>query len=79
MQQWINETIERLASTFVERNREKVGRFIAEQVGTWDDRHMVRQVELNIGKDLQFIRINGTLVGGLVGVLLFGVNRLLAI
>ncbi len=79
MQQWLNETIESLASALVERNREKVGRFIAEQVGAWDDRHMVRQVELNIGKDLQFIRINGTLVGGLVGVLIFGVNRLLAI
>ena len=79
MQQWINETIERLASALVERNREKVGKFIAEQVGAWDDRHMVRQVELNIGKDLQFIRINGTLVGGLVGVLIFGVNRLLAV
>jgi uncharacterized membrane-anchored protein YjiN (DUF445 family) len=78
MQQWINETIERLASALVERNREKVGRFIAEQVGAWDDSHMVRQVELNIGRDLQFIRINGTVVGGLVGVLIFGVNRLLA-
>jgi uncharacterized membrane-anchored protein YjiN (DUF445 family) len=77
MQQWINETIQRMATALVEQNREKVGKFIADQVGAWDDRHMVRQVELNIGKDLQYIRINGTLVGGLVGLLIFGFNSLL--
>ena len=79
MQQWINEAIERMATSLVEQNRDKVGKFIADQVGAWDDRHMVQQVELNIGKDLQYIRINGTLVGGLVGLLIFGCNRLLAV
>ena len=79
MRQWIDETIERMATVLVERNRDKVGRFIADQVGAWDDRHMVEQVELNIGKDLQFIRINGTLVGGMVGLLLFVLNRLLTL
>ncbi len=79
MQQWINETIERAATALVERNREKAGKFIADQVGAWDDRHMVAQVELNIGKDLQFIRINGTLVGGLVGLVIFGLNNLLKV
>lgn len=38
---------------------------------------MVEQIELNIGKDLQYIRINGALVGELLGLLLFGLNRLL--
>ena len=61
----------------VERNREKAGKFIADQGSAWDDRHMVEQIELNIGKDLQYIRINGALVGALVGLLLFGLNRLL--
>ncbi|WP_127353274.1 DUF445 family protein, partial [Enterobacter hormaechei] len=32
---------------------------------------MSRQIELNIGKDLQFIRVNGTLVGGTIGLILF--------
>ena len=77
MQAWINEKVQEMAKPLVEQNREKVGKFIAEQVGAWDDRHMVRQLELNIGKDLQVIRINGTLVGGLVGLLIFGLNRLL--
>jgi uncharacterized membrane-anchored protein YjiN (DUF445 family) len=32
---------------------------------------MSRQIELNIGKDLQFIRVNGTLVGGMIGLVLY--------
>ena len=78
MRQWINETVQRIATALVEQNRQKIGKFIADQVSAWDDRHMVEQVELNIGKDLQYIRINGTLVGGLIGLLIFGFNRLLA-
>ncbi len=39
-------------------------RHISDTVKSWDARDMSRQIELNIGKDLQFIRINGTLVGG---------------
>jgi uncharacterized membrane-anchored protein YjiN (DUF445 family) len=42
-------------------------RHIRDTVRNWDAREMSRQIELNIGKDLQYIRINGTLVGGLIG------------
>jgi uncharacterized membrane-anchored protein YjiN (DUF445 family) len=49
---------------------------IADTVKNWDSREMSEQIELNIGKDLQFIRINGTVVGGLVGVLLFVLSHL---
>lgn len=38
-------------------------RHISDTVKSWDARDMSRQIELNIGKDLQFIRINGTTVG----------------
>jgi len=37
---------------------------------------MSRQIELNIGKDLQFIRVNGTLVGGTIGLILFLLSQL---
>ncbi len=77
MQSWINEKIVALAGPLIEQYREKAGSFIAEQVRGWDERHMVRQLELNIGKDLQYIRINGTLVGGLVGLLIFGCTSLI--
>jgi uncharacterized membrane-anchored protein YjiN (DUF445 family) len=46
-------------------------RHISDTVKSWDARDMSRQIELNIGKDLQFIRINGTLVGGSIGLLLW--------
>jgi uncharacterized membrane-anchored protein YjiN (DUF445 family) len=49
---------------------------IADTVKNWDSREMSHQVELNIGKDLQYIRINGTIVGGLIGVLLYLVSSL---
>ncbi|MCC6073394.1 DUF445 domain-containing protein [Massilia sp. GCM10020059] len=53
-------------------------RHIADTVKNWDSREMSEQVELNIGKDLQFIRINGTIVGGMIGVLLYLVSQLAA-
>ncbi|TFW20469.1 DUF445 domain-containing protein [Duganella callida] len=46
-------------------------RHISDTVKAWDDKDMSRQIELNIGKDLQFIRVNGTLVGGMIGLLLY--------
>ena len=46
---------------------------IRETIRNWDAHEMSHQIEINIGKDLQFIRINGTIVGGLIGFLLYGV------
>jgi uncharacterized membrane-anchored protein YjiN (DUF445 family) len=77
IQAWINEQILAAARPIVEENRVAIGRFIADQVKAWDERHMVRQFELSIGRDLQYIRINGTLVGGLIGLLIYGGTRLI--
>ena len=44
--------------------------YIAQTIKAWDDAQLVRALELQVGRDLQFIRINGTLVGGLIGLLL---------
>lgn len=43
---------------------------IAQTVKGWDERKLVEQLELSVGRDLQYIRFNGTLVGGLIGLLL---------
>ena len=40
-------------------------------IENWDEQEMAEQIELNIGKDLQKVRINGTLVGGLIGGILY--------
>ncbi|HEY0210825.1 DUF445 domain-containing protein [Acerihabitans sp.] len=52
---------------------------ISDTVKSWDARDMSRQIELNIGKDLQFIRINGTLVGGFIGLALYLLSQLPAL
>ena len=54
-------------------------RHISDTVKSWDAREMSQQIELNIGKDLQFIRINGTLVGGSIGLILWLVSQLPAL
>ena len=57
-------------SSFVESQKSGVSRFIADQVKGWDLGQLTRLIELNVGRDLQFIRFNGMLVGGLAGLAL---------
>jgi uncharacterized membrane-anchored protein YjiN (DUF445 family) len=70
---WIVE----LVTYSVEQAREEVATLIATTVAAWDADATSRKIELQIGRDLQFIRINGTLVGGLVGLLLYVAGKLL--
>lgn len=76
-QSWINEQILAAAIPLCEENREQIGKFISDQVRGWDEGYMSQQIELNIGRDLQFIRINGTLIGGLAGLVLYGFSTLI--
>jgi len=50
---------------------------ITQTIERWDGEEAARKIELHVGRDLQFIRINGTIVGGLVGVLIHAVTLLL--
>ena len=76
-QSWINDQILAAAVPLCEENRERIGKFISDQVRSWDEHYMTQQLELNIGKDLQFIRINGTMIGGLVGLVLYECTALI--
>jgi uncharacterized membrane-anchored protein YjiN (DUF445 family) len=58
--------------------RADIGAYVAQVVQNWDSATLVDRLELQVGKDLQYIRINGTLVGGLVGLLIFVVSRWIA-
>jgi uncharacterized membrane-anchored protein YjiN (DUF445 family) len=60
----------------VEQHRGEVGQLIAQTVSSWDPEETSRRIELLVGRDLQFIRINGTLVGGLVGLLIYTATQL---
>jgi len=67
----VDETIERLVLGVADQYRPEVAELIARTVEGWDATAASRKIEVQIGRDLQFIRINGTLVGGLVGLLLY--------
>jgi uncharacterized membrane-anchored protein YjiN (DUF445 family) len=55
--------------------RAEIGAYVTHVVKNWDSATLVNRLELQVGKDLQYIRINGTLVGGLVGLLIFVVSK----
>ena len=61
----------RLARALAARHGGQIAALIAEVVKGWDPEEAARKLELEIGPDLQFIRINGALVGGIVGVVLY--------
>jgi uncharacterized membrane-anchored protein YjiN (DUF445 family) len=76
MRAWINEQLLAVAPAWIERYREDIRRYIVARVGDWNTQEMTLELERNIGRDLQFIRINGTLVGGLVGLAIHTLTEL---
>ena len=73
----MNRRLRLLALRTILPRRAEIGGYIAAVVDNWDTDTLVNRLELQVGKDLQYIRINGTLVGGLVGLLIFTVSRAL--
>src|SRR5579871_3798681 len=55
--------------------RKEIAQFIQNVVENWDTDTLTERIELTVGRDLQYIRINGTLVGGLVGLIIFAVTQ----
>lgn len=76
IRQWIDEQILKALPPLVEEHRAKIGRFIEDQINGWQEKKLVQELERHIGPDLQYIRINGTLVGGLAGLLIAALTRL---
>ena len=62
----------------VSPRRDEIGGYIASVVANWDASTLVSRLELQVGKDLQYIRINGAIVGGLVGEAIFLASKLLS-
>ncbi|HEV8612844.1 MAG TPA: DUF445 domain-containing protein [Gemmatimonadales bacterium] len=65
-----------LVGDVIEQHRHEVADLIAQTVARWDAEATSRRMELAVGRDLQFVRINGTLVGGLVGLLLYSLHQI---
>ena len=60
----------------VEQNKHFIGDFIRNTVEEWDAEEMSQKLELEIGTDLQYIRINGAVVGGLAGLVIYMISQL---
>ena len=74
----LRERLDRMAADLtvfaVERYGAEVTTVITSTIERWDGKEAARRIELHVGRDLQFIRINGTIVGGLVGVLIHAIS-----
>lgn len=70
----INNFIKNDVLSILLNNKKVIGDLIASTVKSWDGKEVSEKLELEIGKDLQYIRINGTLVGGLIGLIIYGVE-----
>lgn len=75
----INAGMVLILQTFIASQKNGVSRFIADQVKSWDIDQLIRLVEINIGRDLQYIRFNGALVGGLAGLVLYTLLHVLGL
>ena len=71
MQDYVNGALERIIVDYIAPWRSEISNFIAEVVKSWDGLKVAEIIELEVGSDLQYIRINGTLVGAAIGMLLF--------
>ncbi len=71
----INRGMVRVLADFVETQKSGVGRFIADQVKSWDIDVLIGRIELTVGRDLQYIRFNGALIGGLAGLALHALEQ----
>ena len=73
----LNEHLMAAAGQLASSLRDGVTSHIARTIKDWDDRQLVEELELGVGRDLQFIRLNGTVVGGLAGLALHALRGVL--
>ena len=73
----INKGLVAVLRSFVADQKSGVSTFISDQVKSWNMTQLISLIEINIGRDLQYIRFNGSLIGGLAGLALYSVEFLL--
>jgi uncharacterized membrane-anchored protein YjiN (DUF445 family) len=71
----LNNWIDQAVLAAVDVSRAEISQLISGTVSAWDAEETSRRIELQIGRDLQFVRINGTIVGGMVGLVLYALMR----
>ncbi|MEV6670759.1 DUF445 domain-containing protein [Streptomyces sp. NPDC051162] len=69
---WLEDAAVYVVTTY----RDEITALITDTIASWDAEHTSRKIEAHIGRDLQFIRINGTVVGALAGLCIYSASRL---
>ncbi|MEU1015954.1 DUF445 domain-containing protein [Streptomyces sp. NPDC005898] len=75
LQRKVDGWVEGAAVYVVTTYRDEITSLITDTVAGWDAEHTSKKIEAHIGRDLQFIRINGTVVGSLAGLAIYAVSR----
>ena len=73
----VDGSLQRLVGHVLARYSDDIAELISGTVARWDAADTSRRLELQVGRDLQFIRVNGTVVGALVGVIIYAVSQIL--
>jgi len=73
----LNRLIEESIAAIAPAAQSRIEAFVAEKVRSWSDEDLIERIELKVGRELQLIRLNGTLVGAAVGALLYGALSLI--
>jgi uncharacterized membrane-anchored protein YjiN (DUF445 family) len=73
----INQGLVVVVKNFIAEQKSGVSGFISDQVKAWNMAQLISLIEINIGRDLQYIRFNGSLIGGLAGLALYSAEFLL--
>ncbi|MDZ5607851.1 DUF445 family protein, partial [Bacillus pseudomycoides] len=73
MEDWLQKQIVNL----VENNHSKIGKLVQENLDKLDDKTLIEMIENNVGKDLQWIRVNGAVCGFMIGLVLEGLKAII--
>ncbi len=79
VRQLLNQRLTELAVQLSEQYGEKVIEFVSEQIQAWDSREMIAKIENAVGGDLHMIRVNGVIVGAMIGLVLGIIRTLIEI
>ncbi|MFZ7935174.1 DUF445 domain-containing protein [Bacillus thuringiensis] len=75
--QKIEEWLQKQVVTLVEKNHSKIGKLVQENLDKLDDKTLIEMIENNVGKDLQWIRVNGAVCGFMIGLILEGIKAII--
>ncbi|KXY44060.1 DUF445 domain-containing protein [Bacillus sp. FSL M7-1020] len=75
--QKIEDWLQKQVVTLVEKNHSKIGKLVQENLDKLDDKTLIEMIENNVGKDLQWIRVNGAVCGFMIGLILEGIKAII--